>query len=205
MIRDAESHAEEAHKLRELADARNKAETLAYQTEKTLEEHRDKLDEAEASTIEGADRWSCGSALESTTWTRSRRRPRRSSEASHKLAEAVYAQAQRAGAPPAPADGDGAPADDEVVEDADYEVVDEERRRDVVTTDDASQSHGEVERGRSRGSEVELARGAARSARGRARRVPRRPAARSRPTSTTTASGSRATRRRSSRAPTSGS
>ena len=34
MIRDAEAHAEEAHKLRELADARNLAENLAYQTEK---------------------------------------------------------------------------------------------------------------------------------------------------------------------------
>src|SRR5215831_7090714 len=53
MIKDAEAHAEEAHKLRELADARNEAEALAYQTEKSLKEHRDKLDEAEASTIEG--------------------------------------------------------------------------------------------------------------------------------------------------------
>src|SRR5207342_2133235 len=53
MIKDAEAHAEEAHKLRELADARNLAEGLAYQTEKSLKEHREKLDEAEASTIEG--------------------------------------------------------------------------------------------------------------------------------------------------------
>src|SRR5215210_4673754 len=53
MIRDAEAHAEEAHRLRELADARNVAEQLAYQTERTLKEHRDKLDESEASTIEG--------------------------------------------------------------------------------------------------------------------------------------------------------
>ena len=53
MIKDAEAHADEAHKLRELADARNNAEALAYQTEKSLKEHRDKLDEADASTIEG--------------------------------------------------------------------------------------------------------------------------------------------------------
>src|ERR687891_128185 len=53
MIREAETHADEAHRLRELADARNLAETLAYQTERTLKEHRDKLDEGDASTIEG--------------------------------------------------------------------------------------------------------------------------------------------------------
>src|SRR5207248_7765504 len=44
MIHEAEAHAGEAHKLRELADARNEAEALAYQTEKSLKEHRDKLD-----------------------------------------------------------------------------------------------------------------------------------------------------------------
>ena len=53
MISEAESHADEAHRLRELADARNTGEQLAYQTERTLAEHRDKLPEAEASTIEG--------------------------------------------------------------------------------------------------------------------------------------------------------
>src|SRR5215204_7332057 len=53
MIREAEAHAEDAHRLRELADARNMAESLAYQTERTLKEHRDKLDESDASTIEG--------------------------------------------------------------------------------------------------------------------------------------------------------
>ena len=53
MVSEAESHRDEAHKLRELADARNSAEQLAYQTERTLNEHRDKLDEGDASTIEG--------------------------------------------------------------------------------------------------------------------------------------------------------
>ena len=53
MVTDAEAHADEAHKLRELADTRNTAEQLAYQTENTLKEHREKLDESEASTIEG--------------------------------------------------------------------------------------------------------------------------------------------------------
>src|SRR3989475_1830566 len=46
MIREAESHAGEAHRLRELADARNAAESLAYQIEKSLNENREKLDPA---------------------------------------------------------------------------------------------------------------------------------------------------------------
>src|SRR6186997_3365524 len=53
MIKNAEAHADEAHRLRELADAKNNAEALAYATEKSLKEHRDSLDESEASTIEG--------------------------------------------------------------------------------------------------------------------------------------------------------
>ena len=53
MIKNAEAHAEEAHHLRELADAKNEAESLAYQTEKSLKEHRDKLDASVASTVEG--------------------------------------------------------------------------------------------------------------------------------------------------------
>ena len=53
MIKNAEAHAGEAHKLRELADAKNQAEALVYATEKSLKEHREKLDESEAATIEG--------------------------------------------------------------------------------------------------------------------------------------------------------
>src|SRR5687768_9390542 len=52
MIRDAEAHADEARRLRELADARNVGEQLVYQTEKALKENREALDEADASTIE---------------------------------------------------------------------------------------------------------------------------------------------------------
>src|SRR5215469_8880227 len=53
MIKDAESHADEARNLRELADTRNAAEGFAYQTQKSLDEHRDKLEPSVASTVEG--------------------------------------------------------------------------------------------------------------------------------------------------------
>ena len=55
MVKDAEAHADEAHRLRELADAKNLAETLAYQTEKSLAEHRDKLDASGRGHDRGAD------------------------------------------------------------------------------------------------------------------------------------------------------
>ncbi|HZQ04589.1 MAG TPA: molecular chaperone DnaK [Gaiellaceae bacterium] len=124
MIREAEAHASEAHRLRELADARNHAETLAYQTEKSLTEHRDKLEEADASTIEGRIMELRG-VLDSSDVNEIRAKTDALQEASAKLAEALYAQATAGSAP----SGDGASSsDDEVIEDADYEVVDEEAK-----------------------------------------------------------------------------
>jgi molecular chaperone DnaK len=126
MIRDAESHSDEAHRLRELADARNAAESLAYQTERTLKEHRDKLDEADASTIEGRVMELKG-VLESSDVNELRQKTEALQESAQKLAEAVYAQAtaQQASAGGNGTDGDAA-ADDEVIEDA--EIVDEEAK-----------------------------------------------------------------------------
>jgi molecular chaperone DnaK len=122
MITDAESHADEAHRLREAADTKNMAETLAYQTERSLKEHREKLDESEASTIEGRI-MELRQALESDDLADIRSKAEALQEASHKLAEAVYAQAT-AQAQASPGGGNGtASADDEVVEDAEYEDV----------------------------------------------------------------------------------
>jgi molecular chaperone DnaK len=129
MIRDAEAHADEAHRLRELADARNIAESLAYQTERTLKEHRDKLDEADASTIEGRVMELKG-VLESDDVNEIRSKTEALQEASQKLAEAVYAQATAQQAASG-SGGDGAEGgpEDEVVEEADYEVIDEEEAK----------------------------------------------------------------------------
>ena len=127
MIRDAEAHADDAHRLRELADARNHAETLAYQTEKSLKEHRDRLDEADASTIEGRI-MELRAVLDSTDIGEIRAKTDALQEASHKLAEAVYASAQQqTTSSTASASGNGGGSDDEVVEEGDYEVIDEEQ------------------------------------------------------------------------------
>jgi molecular chaperone DnaK len=123
MIKDAEAHADEAHRLRELADAKNQAESLAYATEKSLKDHREKLDESEASTIEGRV-MELKQALESDDLNEIRTKTDALQQASQKLAEAVYAQAS---AQQAQSSGNGeTDSDDEVIEDA--EVVDEEAK-----------------------------------------------------------------------------
>ncbi len=126
MVKDAEAHAEEAHKLRELADAKNMAETLAYQTEKSLAEHRDKLEAADAATLEGRV-MELKQVLESGDLETIREKTQALNEAAQPLAQALYADAQ---AGPGPS-GDGGAAGnggaaDEVVEDADYEVIEDD-------------------------------------------------------------------------------
>ena len=111
----------------ELADARNMAESLAYQTERTLKEHRDKLDESDASTIEGRIMELKG-VLESQDPSEIRQKTEELQEASQKLAEAIYAQATAQQAA-SPSDGNDGGPDDEVVEEADYEVIDEEEAK----------------------------------------------------------------------------
>jgi molecular chaperone DnaK len=126
MIRNAETHADEARTLKETVDAKNNAETLAYQTERSLKEHRDKLDESDASTIDGRI-MELRQALEGDDVADIRAKTEALQEASHKLAEAVYAQATAQAQ--ASGGGNGATTpDDEVVEEGEYEVVDEEAK-----------------------------------------------------------------------------
>jgi molecular chaperone DnaK len=124
MISEAESHAGEAHRLHELADARNAAEQLAYQTERTLSEHRDKLPEAEAATIEGRI-MELRQAAEGSELADIQAKTTALEGASRSLADAIYAQASEQASTQASGNGDGV-SDDEVVEDADFEVIDEE-------------------------------------------------------------------------------
>jgi molecular chaperone DnaK len=128
LIHEAESHADEARRLRELADAKNQAESLAYSTEKSLQEHRESLDEETISTIESRLE-ELRQVLDGSDVSEIKAKTEQLMEASHKLAQAVYekVQTEQAASASTPGDGNGAGAsDDEVVEDADYEVIDEE-------------------------------------------------------------------------------
>jgi molecular chaperone DnaK len=130
MVREAEAHADEARRMRELAEARNQAETLVYSTEKSLKEHRESLDEETISTIESRIEELRG-VLDGSDAAEIRAKSEQLMEASHRLAQAIYekVQAEQAATTGATAGGDGASADDENVEDADYEVIDEEAKQ----------------------------------------------------------------------------
>ncbi|MEX2211120.1 MAG: Hsp70 family protein, partial [Gaiellaceae bacterium] len=128
MVKEAEAHSEEARQMREAVDTKNLAENLAYQTERSLKEHRDKLDEADAATIEGRV-MELKQALEGADLADIRAKTEALQEASHKLAEAVYQQA----ASQAQAAPDGAgETDDEVIEEA--EIVEEEEEEEAKTS-----------------------------------------------------------------------
>jgi len=124
MIKDAESHSEEAHRLRELADTRNQAESLAYQIEKSLSEQRDKLDSGLASTVEGRIMELRG-VLDSSDAADIKAKTDALQEAWTQAASALYAQASSQQSTTTNGGDSGSDADHEVVEDAEYEVVDE--------------------------------------------------------------------------------
>jgi molecular chaperone DnaK len=126
MIKDAESHAEEDRKQRELAEARNLAENSAYQAEKQVAEMGDQLDEATKTEINEAIA-AVRSVLESDDVDEIKARTDALQAAFHKVSEQIY---QAASAEQAASGADGAGAngagetEDEVV---DAEVVDEDR------------------------------------------------------------------------------
>jgi molecular chaperone DnaK len=123
MIKDAEAHAEEDHKRKEAAELRNQADTLAYQTDKTLKEHGDKLDATTKADIEQA-LTELREALKGEDADAIRTKMEALGSKSQKLAEAIY---QASADQPGPATSDtgaaeGSTGDDDVV---DAEVVDE--------------------------------------------------------------------------------
>ncbi len=127
MRNDADSHAEEDKNKREVAEARNTADNLAYSTEKSLRELGDKIEAAEKDKIEAAVK-EIREAMNSEDVDRIKTATEALQQASYKLAEQVYAQASQdqaaQGSPGEPA-GDQAPPEGDVV---DAEVVDEENK-----------------------------------------------------------------------------
>lgn len=100
MMRDAEEHAAEDHRKKDLAEARNNADTLVYSVEKSLKDYGDKLTEAEKKDIETALE-KCKKVKESSSdISEIKTAIEELTKASHKIAEHVYkaAQEQQAGA-----------------------------------------------------------------------------------------------------------
>jgi len=134
MVQDAESHAEDDRKKKDLIDARNQADSMIYMTEKSLKEHGDKVDLSVKSAIEsavtrtktamdGSDAQEIKNALEELQ------------QASHKLAEAMYQQAsasksagdQQYGQGPQRGPRQSSRPEDDVV-DADFEEVKDSKK-----------------------------------------------------------------------------
>lgn len=126
LVKDAELHSEEDKKKRELVDARNAADSLIYATEKTIKEAADKLDAGTKGDIENAIA-NLKKAMEGEDTAEIKRLSEELTQASHKLAEVLYAQTGQAEAQPGPEPGAEASAEsakqDEEVVDADFEEV----------------------------------------------------------------------------------
>jgi molecular chaperone DnaK len=124
MVADAESHAEEDAKQRQLAEARNLAENAAYQSEKALADADGKVDEATVEEVEAAIK-GVRESLESESVEEINAKTEALNTAMTKASEQIYAaasQEQAAGDGGSAEGGESADEDDEVV---DAEVVDE--------------------------------------------------------------------------------
>jgi molecular chaperone DnaK len=124
LIKDAELHAEEDKKKRELVDARNMADSLIYSTEKSIKEIGDKLDESTKDDINKAIE-NLKKAMEGEDTEEIKRLADELTQASHKLAETMYAKAaeQQAQAGAGGAESTAEASKDEDVVDADFEEV----------------------------------------------------------------------------------
>jgi len=134
MVKDAEAHAEEDKKRKAQVEAKNHAEALIHSTEKSLAEHGSKVGEAERRAIEDALA-SLKEAVKGNDADDIKAKTNALAQASMKLGEAMYAQAQKdqagPGGPGGPgADGGaagGAPKDDVV--DAEFTEVDDDKKK----------------------------------------------------------------------------
>jgi molecular chaperone DnaK len=124
MVSDAESHAEEDRKQRELAETRNVAENAAYQAEKAVEEAGDKVDASTKEAVESAVKDVRGS-LDSGSLDEINAKAEALNTAMTKASEQIYAAAQSDASSTDGDSTDGASSDDEE-EVVDAEVVDEE-------------------------------------------------------------------------------
>ncbi|MGM0418329.1 MAG: molecular chaperone DnaK [Thermodesulfobacteriota bacterium] len=133
LVKEAEMHAEEDKKKREVVEAKNQADSVIYQTEKSLKEVGEKLDDETKNNIQShIDKLK--SKLEGEDAEAIKTATQELSEASHKLAEQIYQQQadqgqQEGGAEAGDAGQDASGnADDDVV-DADFEEVNEDDKK----------------------------------------------------------------------------
>ena len=134
MVKDAEANAEADKQRKELVEAKNQGEALIHSAEKNIEEHKDKVSDEDKSAIEAAIA-ELRTALEGEDVEDIKAKTEALAQASMKLGEAIYKEAQEAGGGDAAAADAaakaaeaGEQADDDVV-DVDFEEVDEDDKK----------------------------------------------------------------------------
>ena len=131
MVKDAEAHAEEDKQKREEVEARNRADSLVYETEKNIGELSDKMDDAAKEKVNAAVA-KVKQALEANNHAEIQSATDELTQVWHEVSAQIYQQAADAGAASAEApsgDPNAASADSDVV-DAEYEVVNEDGKKD---------------------------------------------------------------------------
>jgi molecular chaperone DnaK len=125
MVDEAEKYAEEDARRRDEAETRNRADGLAYQTEKFVAENADKIPEDIKAEVESAIA-DLKQALEGDDIDAIKEATEKAAQVSQKMGTAIYAQSQASGSAEGSSAGSASdsPADDEVVE---AEIVDEEK------------------------------------------------------------------------------
>ncbi len=132
MVKDAEAHAGEDKRRRELVETRNQADALIHTTERTLREHGDKVAQADREAVEQAIQ-ALKDTLSSEDAAAIKSKTEALAQVSMKIGEALYkaeqaAQTGAGGGSEASGGGAGAGGNDKVV-DADFEEVDDQKRR----------------------------------------------------------------------------
>ena len=130
MVKDAEAHAEEDKQKREEVEARNRADSLVYETEKNIGELSNKMDDAAKEKVNAAVA-KVKQALEANNHAEIQSATDELTQVWHEVSAQIYQQAADAGAASAEApsgDPNAASADSDVV-DAEYEVVNEDEKK----------------------------------------------------------------------------
>ena len=126
MVQDAESHAEDDKKRRELIEVRNAADSMIYTTEKNVGEYGDQIPEEDKATIE-TDLAALKEAMESEDSEAIKAATATLTQSSMKLGEAMYKASQEESDDDPMSDGQAEAPEDDVV-DADFEEVDDEKK-----------------------------------------------------------------------------
>ena len=127
MVKDAEANADADKARRDLVEAKNQAESLIHSTEKSMEEHSDKVDPTTIEAIELAIA-ALKDELESEDADKIRSGIQNVTESAMKLGEAIYKSSQEDGEAE-PAAADEAQGDDDTIVDADFEDLGDDRNR----------------------------------------------------------------------------